>query len=107
MMAEQPLRPPVGVDVTAPGAPSFATGQVTFDDSPAVLIAAARAGRRVITIINSGTTAAYIGGLGVTALTGALLPGVVGASLVLAVTGAVYGITASGSCTVSFVEEYA
>lgn len=57
----------------------YNTGQATVDTtSGGVVIAAARPGRKTITIINGGTTDVYIGGKGVTTSTGALLTGTKG-----------------------------
>lgn len=84
---------------------TFATGQSTLGTT-AVQVAAARTGRRSITIVNHSTTDVYIGGSGVTATTGTLLLGTKGASITLESTGAIYGITTAGTPTVSFMEEY-
>lgn len=72
----------------------------------ATLIAALRSGRNSITVENTGTTAIYLGGSGVTTSTGVLLPGVLGASITLNYSGALYGITTTGSQTVSEYELY-
>jgi hypothetical protein len=72
----------------------------------ATLPAAARPGRQVVTVINSGTTAIYLGGGAVTSGTGVQLPGVAGASITIAFTGALYAITASGSQAVTGYELY-
>lgn len=84
---------------------SITTGQVTVAATAGgTLIAAARPGRTRITITNHGTTAFYVGVEGVTALTGLLVPGVVGASVELDTGAAIYGITASGTQAASFAE---
>jgi hypothetical protein len=79
------------------------SGQVTVG-ATATQIAHARPGRRSILIVNEGTTAVRIGPPGVTTGNGVLLPGAVGASIRLEGGGAVYGIVASGSQAVSFIE---
>lgn len=92
---------PVGVSEAAG---TWTVAQVSVG-STATLIKAATAGRRSITIVNHGTTPVYLGGSGVTTANGVLLPGTEGASLTLCHTAAVYGITASGTQTVSYSEE--
>jgi len=87
------------------GAGTLATGQVSVG-ATATAIAAARAGRHQITVTNDSTTDVFLGGLGVTASTGVMLPGTKGASVTLPFTGALYGIVASGTETVSFTELY-
>jgi hypothetical protein len=84
---------------------NFATAQVTVA-ATATLIVAARAGRDTVIIENAGTTAVYIGGSGVTTATGMLLPGVLGASIAIETTAAVYGITASGTQAVTIIENF-
>jgi hypothetical protein len=91
------------VNVGSPA--NVSTAQVTVVTT-ATLVAASRSGRQTVTIENTGTTAFYVGGAGVTAATGFLVPGVLGASLTLSVTGAIYAITASGSAAVSEYETY-
>lgn len=94
------------VDVlTVAGAGTLATNQISVANT-ATLIVASRAGRRGVVITNHGTTAVYIGLVGVTTTTGILLAGVVGASISIPTTAAVYGIVASGTQTVSFIEAY-
>lgn len=91
----------VGIDPAA----SIATNQVTVTTA-ATLIVAARAGRQSVVILNEGTTDVRIGGSGVTTATGALLTGVKGAGLVIDSAAAVYGIVASGTQVVSYLESY-
>jgi hypothetical protein len=87
--------------------PNLASSQVSVDTtSGGKLIAAARAGRGAVTIINTGTIAVFIGPSGVTTSTGALLPGIAGASITIPTTAAVYGIVSNGSQTVSVLETY-
>jgi len=84
----------------------ISNGQVTVA-ATATLIAAARPGRGAVTIVNHGTTNVFIGGdPNVTALNGVKLVGVDGASITLSAQSAIYGITASGSQIVSYVEAY-
>jgi hypothetical protein len=89
------------------GGGTIATGQVAVDTTAGgTVIAAARATRRRIVIVNHGTTDVYIGVSGLTTSTGMLLIGIAGASVHLETAAAVYGIVGSGNQTVSFVEEY-
>lgn len=98
---------PVRTTQFASGAGQLGTGQVSVAATAGgTLICSATSTRRRLTIINHGTTAVYIGLTGVTTATGALLPGAVGANLTINVNVPVYGITASGTATVSFIEEY-
>jgi hypothetical protein len=71
--------------------------------APALIVPQA-AGRESVTIQNTGTTAVYLGNSSVTANTGILLPGVVGASVTLNTTDAIFGIAATGTQTVGVVE---
>ena len=87
------------------GAASIATAQVSVTTA-STLIAALRAGRSNITIINLGTTAVFIGVTGVTTATGLLLAGVVGASITIPTSAAIYGIVASGTQSVSVLETF-
>ena len=91
--------------VTIAGPGNFAPTQVTVGTT-AVLIVAARTGRATLTIENTGTTPIYVGGAGVTTSTGFPIPGAAGASLTLAYTGALYGISASGTAVVGEYETY-
>lgn len=79
-----------------------ATGQVTITSS-ATLIIAVNAYRDSIVIYNSGTVTVFLGEVGVTAATGHALPA--GASLTLTCSSPVYGIAASTSGAVTFLEE--
>lgn len=92
------------------GAANFTPAQVSVG-ATATVIAAARTGaagtgRVSITITNTTTTAIYLGGSGVTTSTGTMLPGVVGASVTINTTAAVYGIVATGTATVTEFETY-
>lgn len=93
----------VRVSNTAAG--SIVTGQVTVA-STATQIAAERSARKGIVIINNGTSDVYIGTSGVTTSNGLLLLGVKGASIVMETTAAVYGIVASGTNDVTYMEIY-
>jgi hypothetical protein len=84
---------------------NFATAQATVG-STATLIVAQRTGRDTVVVENTGTTAVYIGNSSVTTSNGLLLPGVVGASVALETTDAVYGIVASGTQVVCAVENF-
>lgn len=91
------------VAIAAPA--NFTPAQVSVA-STATLIAAQRTTRQLISIVNTTTTAIYIGGSGVTTTTGQLLPGVVGASITVPTTAALYGIVATGTATVTEAETY-
>lgn len=69
----------------------------------ATLLAAARPSRRGI-VIRAVDAAVYIGKSGVT--TGAGFKLNTGDSITLGFTGALYGITASGTCDVRVLDEY-
>jgi ribosomal protein L10 len=91
------------VSVASPA--SIAAGQVTVTGTVASLLAA-RAGRQTVTIENTGTVAFYVGPAGVAAATGMLIPGVVGASVTLNTSAAIFAVTASGSAIVSYLETF-
>jgi hypothetical protein len=80
----------------------FTTGQTTVLTA-ALQIAPANSGRDTITLVNTSAVAVWIGGSGVTVGTGLLLAGVVGQTLVLPTTAAIFGITAS-SAVVSYMD---
>lgn len=84
---------------------NFATAQATIGTTP-TLIVAKRTGRDTVVIENTGTTAVYLGASNVSTTNGLLLPGVVGASVALETTDAVYGIVASGTQVVAAVENF-
>lgn len=97
---------PVGTITTSSvGTSNFSTGQVALA-STATQIVSSRSTRRSITIVNLSTTDMYIGGSGVTTSTGQLLLGTKGAAITMEVVGAIYGIVATGTPSVSFEEEY-
>lgn len=86
---------------TSTGGSLNATGQVSVANTATQIIAANT--RQGVLITNpSSTVTVYIGGSGVTTGNGQeLLPG---CSLTLPIVSAVYGIVATGSQTVSYVE---
>jgi hypothetical protein len=86
---------------TSTGGVLNATGQVSVANTATLIIAANT--RQGVLITNPSTTVTvYIGGSGVTTGNGqALLPG---CSLTLPIVGAVYGIVATSTQTVSYVE---
>jgi hypothetical protein len=65
---------------------------------------AARDTRKDLTLINHGTVDVYVGLATVTTANGVKLPP--GAALVIRTTAAVQGITASGTGSVHYIEEY-
>ena len=83
---------------------TLAQGSVTATTS-ATLIVSASTARRSITITNTGSVQANIGGSGVGSTTG--LPLAPGASVTFdgAARAAFYGITASGTCTLAYITE--
>lgn len=86
-------------------AQNFGYGQITVA-STATQIVAARTSRMDLTIANLGTVDIFIGDASVTTSTGFLLPGVKGAALTLPTQAAVYGIVASSTQAISFIETY-
>jgi hypothetical protein len=94
-----------GLVVRQPEPQTLAAGQVSVTAS-ATQIVAARSGRRAVVVTQHGTTAVYLGPSGVTTSTGLLLTGTAGAVQVLPGGAAVFGITVSGSQTVSYAEVY-
>lgn len=87
------------------GVPTIAAGQITVA-ATATSIVAARAGRSKVTIVNSGAVDVFLGPAGVTITTGILLNGVKGSSVELNTSAAIFGIAASGTQVVSFIETY-
>ena len=92
-------------NVTVASAANFAPAQVVVGNT-STLIAALRIGRASVTVENNGATAVYLGNATVSVTTGVLLPGVLGASITLPTSAAVYGVVASGNQTVSKYELY-
>ena len=84
---------------------AFATAQVTVGTTP-TLISAARDGTDDVTIVNFGTTQVFIGNANVTVSNGFPIPGVVGASLTIPATTAIYGIVASGTQAVAVLATF-
>jgi hypothetical protein len=82
---------------------SFITGQVTIGTTP-TLINSAELSRDEIILINMSAVQVFIGNSAVTPTTGVLLNGVIGAELDLPFTDALYGIVASGTALVSFID---
>jgi hypothetical protein len=72
----------------------------------ATLIVAQRSGRDTVVVENTGTTDVYLGNSTVTTTSGLLLPGVIGASVAIETTDAVYGVVASGTQKVCAVENF-
>lgn len=83
---------------------SMVSGQVTVT-SAATPIVAGRS-RTQLSLVHHGGADVFIGGSDVTTSTGALLTGTKGTPFASAGNDAVYGITASGSAVVGFVENY-
>lgn len=88
------------------GSATIAVNQVSVA-ATATQIVASRTGRRSVTVVMHGSTNIFIGPTsGVTTSNGLLLIGTAGAAVTFEYTGALYGIAATGSVTVSYVEEY-
>jgi hypothetical protein len=92
-----------GVNSQPEGTDNLATAQISVLNS-ATLIAAARAGRAAITILNTGAVAVSIGNTAVTVGGGMIIPP--GASLTLNTSAAIYGISATTGQLVSVVETF-
>lgn len=92
-------------DAAYPGAPLWATGQITLNTG-AQQIVPARATRRSITIQNHGAVAVWLGPPTVSSATGFRLPGVDGSAITFNHRGVIQGIVSSGSQLVSWEEEY-
>ncbi len=89
-----------------PGNINIATSQVTVA-ATATQVTTQRNGRSQLTVINLGTTAVYCAGSSaVTTANGALLPGVLGASLTIPYQGTLYCIAATGTQPVSIFETF-
>lgn len=90
---------------------NVATGQVSVGSTATLIvpsrIGAPGTGRAAVIITNIGTTDVYIGfNNTVTTGNGDLLTGTKGAFVTIPYDGAIWGIVASGSQTVSFMEVY-
>lgn len=93
------------------GAPTLTTGQVASSISPAtsILIVAARAGRRSVTLSNiTGTQPVYFTATAVTTgtTTGFFLAGTVGASVSIGTQSAIYATSPTAAQTISFAETF-
>lgn len=89
------------------GSGSIATSQVAAATGAANQLVAARAGRNAVTITNiTGAQQVYVGATGVTAATGFLLPAVVGASVTIPTSAAVFGISLTAAQTVGILETF-
>lgn len=86
-------------------AANIATAQVAIAAGTTVLLAAARAGRQTITVVDTQANDVYIGASGVTNTTGELVSGTKGASAFLGFSGALYGYAATAT-TVTVRELY-
>jgi hypothetical protein len=95
---------PTGASTNA-GSSNFATAQVSVTTGNTT-IATLRAGRFAITVINTGTNQVFLGVTGVSITTGVVLPGVVGASVTIPTSAAVFGTVASGTQTVCVLETF-
>lgn len=88
------------------GAANFTPAQISLGATAAQIVTA-RTGRQTVTLINTGSTAFYIGPLAsVTPTSGVLIPAGVGVSITLPYSGALYGVTASGTATLNAYELY-
>lgn len=93
--------------VTQVGAANIANGQVAVGiTAGGVQVVAARATRRAVTIVNHADTDVYVGTGTVSATNGMLLLGQKGTSVTIATTAAVRAIAATGSVTLSYLEEF-
>ena len=88
---------------------NFNTGQATVGLTP-TLVVAQNTGRKAVVITNTTTTAVYLSygsntavGPNCTTTAGQLLPGVVGASIAIPSTSAVWGVGATGATGSTFV----
>ena len=94
----------IPVSQTLTGAANTAFGQISVANT-ATSIVGARATRRGVLITNPSTSVTvYIGPSNVTTTTGQAL--LAGNSLSIPTVGTVYGIVASGTQTITFVEAY-
>lgn len=82
---------------------NYVYGQVAIGTVPTP-ISVMGDGRDEITIVNHSTVPIYIGDANVTTTTGVLLAGIVGQTLVIAATAALYGVVATGTATLSYID---
>lgn len=94
---------PATTTTIARGTGSMATGQVAINQNAAVLVAAARATRRSITIVPTSQFTYFYGNAGVTISNGAAAPN--GAAITLETTAAIY-VVSNSSGTMTFVEHF-
>lgn len=87
------------------GGSSINTNQITVG-ATATLIVAARAGRQSVSITTTAATVLYIGASGVTTTTGHYIAASAGATITVNTAAAVYGVVASGTLVVTFLENY-
>lgn len=83
----------------------IATGQVSVA-ATVTQVVPQRLGRGTIKITQLGTVAVFCGPTGITVLTGDLLPGTVGASVIIPTSAAVFCISSGAAQSVSFMEAY-
>ena len=91
----------ISVSPSSVGVGLQSTNQISVG-STATLIIAANASRAALAIANPSAVTVYLGASGVTAATGHAL--LTGTAITMPVTSAVYGIVASGSQTVTYLE---
>lgn len=92
--------------VSSGGAPTLATAQVSVTTGN-ISVAAARAGRRAVTITNvTGTSAIYCGNTGVATTTGTYLGATAGSNITLNTTVAIFCTVAATTQTVTVAETY-
>lgn len=88
------------------GAPSLATAQVSVTTGN-ISVAAARTGRRAVTVTNvTGTSAIYCGNTGVATTTGTYLGATAGSSITLNTTAAIFCTVAATTQTVTVAETF-
>lgn len=85
---------------------NFVTSQVTCSNTAGVLVAARPSANHMATIEQTGSTAFYVGAANVTTSNGFLIPGTANSSYTVAVSTAVYCVTASSTAVVTVVETW-
>lgn len=85
------------------GSSALANGQVSVTSTAGTLVAARDTRKRVV-LENVGQYAVWIGVATVTTANGLMLP--IGASITLRTTALIQAITANGTGTVAYIEEY-
>lgn len=96
-----------GAYVVNKGSGSLATNQQSVAATAGgTLIVAARTGRSSVTIFQLGSTQVWLGVNGVTTTTGVPLIGTAGTAVTIPTSAAVYGIVATGSQTVAYLETF-